>query len=103
MAVIYPVRRDSLNRYWVHAGVTLSIPARPSTFWGPVLGTPASTGIREDHDVLVIGAGITGLTTALLLARQGVDVAVVDARRPGSGTTAKSTAKASLLQSVLGS
>lgn len=83
--------------------MTLSIPAKPSTFWGPVLGTPDSDVIRADHDVLVIGAGITGLTSALLLARAGVDVAVVDARRPGAGTTAKSTAKASLLQSVLGS
>lgn len=49
----------------------------------------------------MIGAGITGLTTALLLARRGVDVAVVDAARPGAGTTARSTAKASLLHATV--
>lgn len=83
--------------------MTASIPSRPSSFWGPVLGTGQADTIRTDHEVLVIGAGITGLTTALLLARAGVDVAVVDARRPGAGTTARSTAKASMLQSTLGS
>lgn len=83
--------------------MTASIPTHPSTFWGPVLGTGDPDTIRTDHEVLVIGAGITGLTTALQLARKGFDVAVVDARRPGGGTTARSTAKASLLQSTLGS
>lgn len=49
-------------------------------------------------DVLVVGGGLTGLTTALLLARAGVAVAVLEARRIGSGTTGASTAKVSLLQ-----
>lgn len=49
-------------------------------------------------EVLVVGAGLTGLTTALLLARAGVEVAVVDAGRVGSGTTGASTAKVSLVQ-----
>lgn len=43
-------------------------------------------------DVLVVGAGITGLTAALLLARAGRRVAVVEARRIGSGVTGSSTA-----------
>lgn len=77
---------------------TPPIPANSESFWGPVLGSPSPEHhLADDHEVLVVGAGIVGLTTALLLARQGVDVAVVDARRPGSGTTAKSTAKATLL------
>src|SRR4051794_26832266 len=49
-------------------------------------------------DVLVVGGGLTGLTTALLLARAGVGVAVVEARQIGSGTTGSSTAKVSLVQ-----
>jgi len=49
-------------------------------------------------EVLVVGAGLTGLTTALLLARAGVEVAVVEARRVGAGTTGSSTAKVSLVQ-----
>jgi glycine/D-amino acid oxidase-like deaminating enzyme/nitrite reductase/ring-hydroxylating ferredoxin subunit len=49
-------------------------------------------------EALVVGGGLTGLTTALLLARAGVAVAVVDARGVGSGTTGASTAKVSLVQ-----
>lgn len=47
---------------------------------------------------LVIGAGITGLVTGLLLARAGRRVAIVDARDVGAGTTGSSSAKVSLLQ-----
>ncbi|KAF0847378.1 FAD-dependent oxidoreductase [Nocardia caishijiensis] len=49
-------------------------------------------------DIVVLGAGIVGLTTALLLAQQGREVAVLEAKRVGAGTTAASTAKVSLLQ-----
>src|SRR3954463_4339172 len=49
-------------------------------------------------DDLVVGAGITGLTTALLLARGGRRVAVVEAREVGAVTTGNTTAKLSLLQ-----
>ncbi len=49
-------------------------------------------------DDLVVGAGITGLTTALLLARAGRRVAVVEARSVGAAATGNTTAKISLLQ-----
>ncbi|WP_107657610.1 FAD-dependent oxidoreductase [Nocardia suismassiliense] len=49
-------------------------------------------------DTVVIGGGLTGLVTALLLAESGVQVAVVEAKRVGAGTTGASTAKISLLQ-----
>ncbi|MCW2852324.1 MAG: dependent oxidoreductase [Nocardioides sp.] len=53
----------------------------------------------EGHaDVVVVGAGITGLTTALLLGRAGRSVTVIEAERVGYGTTGRSTAKVSLLQ-----
>lgn len=62
--------------------------------------TPAPHGVRVsgDFDTVVIGAGITGLTTALLLARSGQSVAVLEARHVGAGTTGGSTAKVSVLQ-----
>ena len=49
-------------------------------------------------DEIVVGAGITGLTTALLLARAGRRVAVVEAREVGAVATGNTTAKVSLLQ-----
>jgi glycine/D-amino acid oxidase-like deaminating enzyme/nitrite reductase/ring-hydroxylating ferredoxin subunit len=49
-------------------------------------------------DVAVVGAGLTGLLSALLLSRGGLRVAVVEARRVGAVTTGNTTAKLSLLQ-----
>ena len=52
------------------------------------------------YDVAVLGAGLTGLVTAVLLARAGRQVAVVEARSVGAVTTGHSTAKATLLQGI---
>ncbi len=58
----------------------------------------------EHVDTIVVGAGITGLTTALMLARSGMRVAVLEARQIGAATTGNTSAKLSLLQGdVLGS
>ena len=60
---------------------------------------PAEPGeVAGRYDVAVVGAGLTGLTTALLLGRSGQSVVVLEAGRVGAGTTARSTAKFSLLQ-----
>ncbi len=52
-------------------------------------------------DVAVIGGGITGLTTALLLQRAGLSVCVLEADRIGCGITGMSTAKATSLQRMI--
>ena len=52
-------------------------------------------------DVAVVGAGITGLTTALLLKRAGLRVAVVEADRVGHGASGNNTAKVSALQATV--
>jgi glycine/D-amino acid oxidase-like deaminating enzyme/nitrite reductase/ring-hydroxylating ferredoxin subunit len=51
-------------------------------------------------DVAVLGGGIAGLTTALLLAEQGAKVAVVEAGRVAAGVTAYTTAKVTSLHGI---
>jgi len=53
---------------------------------------------EESYDDVVVGAGLTGLTTGLLLARAGHRVLVVEARQVGAVTTGHTTGKLSLLQ-----
>ncbi len=50
------------------------------------------------YDTVVAGAGLTGLVAALLLARSGQSVLVLEARHPGAVTTGNTTAKVTLLQ-----
>jgi glycine/D-amino acid oxidase-like deaminating enzyme/nitrite reductase/ring-hydroxylating ferredoxin subunit len=60
---------------------------------------PALDGPTE-VDVAVIGAGITGLATAVLAARSGCRVLVVEDRSLGAGATGFSTAKVSVLHGL---
>lgn len=53
------------------------------------------------YDTAVAGAGLTGLVTALLLARSGKNVLVMEARSPGAVTTGNTTAKVTLLQGTV--
>lgn len=61
---------------------------------------PAASGALR-ADVVVIGAGITGVTAALLLARAGRDVVVCEATQVGHGVTGLNTAKVSALQGAI--
>jgi glycine/D-amino acid oxidase-like deaminating enzyme/nitrite reductase/ring-hydroxylating ferredoxin subunit len=66
----------------------------------PETNYPGLTG-NLDVDIAVLGGGIAGLTTALLLKREGARVAVLEAARVGSGVTGCTTAKVSALQSTM--
>jgi glycine/D-amino acid oxidase-like deaminating enzyme/nitrite reductase/ring-hydroxylating ferredoxin subunit len=59
--------------------------ATPAPPYDPLAGNVAV-------DVAIVGGGVTGITAALLLARAGRRVAVVEARRIGKGETGKTTA-----------
>ncbi|MCY1689948.1 FAD-dependent oxidoreductase [Exiguobacterium sp. SL14] len=53
----------------------------PSSYWKK--STPAITypALNQDahHDVVVVGAGIAGLVTAMQLTERGYDVVVIEA------------------------
>lgn len=57
--------------------------AAPGPLLAPLRG-------QSETDVLVIGGGIAGATTALHLAERGVEVALVEGDQPGGGATGQS-------------
>lgn len=67
---------------------------KPHSFWSASAALPAYPPLSANLtvDVCVIGAGIAGLTTAYLLARKGISVAVVEALSVGDGETSRTTA-----------
>lgn len=67
----------------------------------PITAYPRLSEAQAAVDVAVIGGGITGLTTALLLRRQGATVALVEAGHLCSGVTGYTTAKVSSLHGLL--
>jgi glycine/D-amino acid oxidase-like deaminating enzyme len=64
----------------------------PDSLWAAVTppgpDLPELTG-AQTADVIVIGAGFTGLSTALHLREAGVDVAIVEAAEPGWGASGR--------------
>ena len=66
--------------------------------WAEVPTSPLPTG---DVDVAVAGAGVTGLTTALMLARAGRAVVLVEAGRLGHSTSTHSTVKVTVGQGLV--
>ncbi len=76
--------------------------ANPSVWVGATASSPSFPSLSGtvEVDVAVVGAGITGLTTALLLKQAGAKVAVVEADQVASGTTGYTTAKVTSLHGL---
>jgi len=70
------------------------MPPRNEPVWESTAQIPAYSPLTADvsADVCIVGAGISGLTTAYLLAQVGKSVVVLDDGRIASGMTAVTTA-----------
>ncbi|MDD9267357.1 FAD-dependent oxidoreductase [Paenibacillus sp. GCM10023248] len=72
-----------------------ALPQFPKSLWLSTAHIDSYPKLDKDLqvDVTVVGAGITGMTTAYLLATKGLKVALLDAGRIYHGTTGHTTAK----------
>ncbi|HEX6713176.1 MAG TPA: FAD-dependent oxidoreductase [Thermoleophilaceae bacterium] len=84
-------------------GLAVPTTSEQESLWLATAPKTRYAKLREniDVDVAVLGGGIAGLTTALLLKREGARVAVIEAARVGRGVTGCTTAKVSALQSTM--
>lgn len=82
--------------------VPTELPGKAGSFWLrlPSRAARPPLGAERRADVAIIGAGMIGLTTAVLLAREGADVVVLEAGRLGRGVTGRTTAKLSSLHGL---
>lgn len=70
--------------------------------WGQSSANPYPYLKRDlRSDVIVVGAGVSGLTAALELADAGLDVALIEAHRIGAGATGSTTAKVTSLHRAI--
>jgi glycine/D-amino acid oxidase-like deaminating enzyme/nitrite reductase/ring-hydroxylating ferredoxin subunit len=78
------------------------LPGKPASLW-------LETSSKSDYarlernvtvDVAIVGGGIAGVTTALLLKEAGATVALVEAGRVGAGVTGYTTAKVTSLHGL---
>jgi glycine/D-amino acid oxidase-like deaminating enzyme/nitrite reductase/ring-hydroxylating ferredoxin subunit len=67
---------------------------RTTSVWMATATTPSQQRLKENirTDVCIVGAGIAGLTTAYLLAKEGRSVVVLDDGAIGGGMTGRTTA-----------
>ncbi|MCM3759981.1 FAD-dependent oxidoreductase [Alkalihalobacillus oceani] len=72
-----------------------SLPERPEPFWRVSTQLASFPALSQDieTDVAIVGGGISGLTTAYLLAKAGKRVALLEADVLANGTTGHTTAK----------
>ena len=77
-------------------------PGKLASLWHETASQSPRPRLEEDLrvDVAVVGGGIVGTTTALLAARGGASVALLEARRVGSGASGLNTAKLSSLHGL---
>ncbi|WP_139365126.1 FAD-dependent oxidoreductase [Litchfieldia alkalitelluris] len=73
----------------------IRLPEYPESYWFKNLDIPQFSQLSEDIevDVVIVGGGITGITSAYLLCKEGLRVAILEAGKLLNGTTGHTTAK----------
>ncbi|MBU9719951.1 MULTISPECIES: FAD-dependent oxidoreductase [Bacillaceae] len=71
------------------------LPQYPESYWLDSTNRPGFPKLdkNEKAEVVIVGGGITGITTGYLLAKEGVDVTILEGDRIFNGTTGHTTAK----------
>src|SRR5215210_6206103 len=79
------------------------LPGRPVSLWLATTPETHFPAMAKDVtvDVAVIGGGIAGISTALLLKQAGVRVAVIEAGRVAESVTGNTTAKITSLHGLI--
>jgi glycine/D-amino acid oxidase-like deaminating enzyme/nitrite reductase/ring-hydroxylating ferredoxin subunit len=79
------------------------VPHHPQSLW--LATTPSTAYPRLDRDldvdVAILGGGLCGLNTAMLLRQEGFSVAVLEARRIAAAVTGHTTAKITALHGLI--
>lgn len=75
--------------------MTISLPQFPESYWHASTQLPTYPSLSSDVDteVCIVGAGITGITTANLLAQKGIKTVLIEADTIFKGATGFTTAK----------
>ena len=68
------------------------------TIWETIKTDLKQTRKNIETDILIIGGGITGMTTLLYLLEQNKTVTLIEANKIGSGITNKTTGKINIMQ-----
>ncbi len=79
------------------------LPGKPASWWidsAEATAYPTLSG-EITVDAAVVGGGIVGVTTALLLKQAGFTVALIEADRVGRGVTGRTTAKITSLHTLI--
>ncbi|GAQ83159.1 Ubiquinol cytochrome c reductase subunit RIP1 [Klebsormidium nitens] len=91
-----PAKNDKDHEKFLHIAqeANAKVPGLTETVWGQKVQGPKYPALDKDLkvDVVVIGAGISGLSIAYNLAKAGKKVAVLEGKSRGSGQTGKTTA-----------
>ncbi|WP_164668833.1 FAD-dependent oxidoreductase [Virgibacillus doumboii] len=75
---------------------SINVPQFPEPYWRDSVSFdsyPKLTGTIKDTDVAIVGGGITGITAAYLLTKEGLKVTLIDAGVILNGVTGHTTAK----------